>query len=34
MRAVYEAGVRKPQQKLDLADGEEVELTIHRRPNK
>jgi ribonuclease HI len=31
VRAIYEAGVLKPLEKLDVTEGEEVEITIHRK---
>ena len=32
IRARYENGVLKPLEKLDLSEGEEVEVVIRRRP--
>jgi predicted DNA-binding antitoxin AbrB/MazE fold protein len=31
VRAIYEAGVLKPLEKLDVTDGEEVEVEIRRK---
>lgn len=33
IRAKYEKGVLKPLEKLELNEGEEVEVVVHRRPS-